>query len=477
MHPTGVAKHHYGYGNRDLNQCGFLYPLLARNGEIMRSDMRLRDIVSIAIWLVLLTSMSPIMWAAPAFAQEPCESCDANSDCEAACMDSSGKTRACRNFTCNGLCSLVCQGMPRCSMSCVVQGGNDSTCGAQPPPNDPNDMCIVVGMCNDVCDGTVICSTPCDRPNMEETTCANIPNGCLPSSNPQECGVVCRDRPVCSTPCQLSGIDSTCKAERNCQPDNNILLFPARKTRATEPPDPFDTKRQPIIFEDGDIAVISSTSNGRGAIVIDNFMTINGVNVCEGAVGQQFSDSCFGAIIQNPPLGGVGKPIENILTPIPPIDVSGFIPKKGKQVLEVELRDLGVIGGNTDLYLVTTAKLPEIVTRRFAADPPKGSCENGPCGPGDTFTITANFTTKSDALPVRCEDFFVNVRELSGNNKLLNADNGPAGAGAILTPTLPTAACADRLLQPGESFPITFQIRLHTTDRFRFVIDLIGLLR
>ena len=58
----------------------------------------------------------------------------------------------------------------------------------------------------------------------------------------------------------------------------------------------------------GDSAVLSSTADGTGDILADNFISINGVNVCVGGDGT----NCF--------LGGSG------LTPISPIDVSSAIP-------------------------------------------------------------------------------------------------------------------------------------------------------
>jgi hypothetical protein len=47
-------------------------------------------------------------------------------------------------------------------------------------------------------------------------------------------------------------------------------------------------------------------------------------------------------------------PIESVLTPIPPIDISTFIPVGTPAVL-FELRVFGEIAVNTDLFLVTTA--------------------------------------------------------------------------------------------------------------------------
>jgi hypothetical protein len=107
-----------------------------------------------------------------------------------------------------------------------------------------------------------------------------------------------------------------------------------------------------LSFAPGDTAVVSSTPDGTGPIVIDNFMTINGVNACTEVADQRDTVSCFEAV-SNRALP-TGMPIETVLTPIPPIDVTRFIPVGTTMVL-FDLRDFGVIAGNTDLFLVTTA--------------------------------------------------------------------------------------------------------------------------
>jgi hypothetical protein len=84
-----------------------------------------------------------------------------------------------------------------------------------------------------------------------------------------------------------------------------ILLFDATPTRGTGPetsPDQAIQFADAILcrdFKEGDKAIISSTPAGEGDIVIDNFMTINGENVCEGVPGQSSPESCFGAVLQN----------------------------------------------------------------------------------------------------------------------------------------------------------------------------------
>jgi hypothetical protein len=89
-----------------------------------------------------------------------------------------------------------------------------------------------------------------------------------------------------------------------------------------------------------------------------------------------------------------------------------------------------------------------------------------PEAPAATFTITATFTNTSDT-PLRFP--FFTVTELSGDNRLLNADEGIMGVGATLTPDV-----GDRILALGEMVVVDFVLGLHTPERFTFVVDLFG---
>lgn len=154
----------------------------------------------------------------------------------------------------------------------------------------------------------------------------------------------------------------TSSMQANAQP-TSIKLFDATPTFSTGPqtsPDnatSFASTAITLNFAAGDTAVISSTPDGMGPIVIDNFLTINDQNACKGAQGQAFPESCFGPIIDS--TLPTGQAAEGVLTPIPPIDVRALIPV-GTTAVRFDLRDLGVIGGNSDLFLVTTAPVAAI---------------------------------------------------------------------------------------------------------------------
>jgi hypothetical protein len=89
-----------------------------------------------------------------------------------------------------------------------------------------------------------------------------------------------------------------------------------------------------------------------------------------------------------------------------------------------------------------------------------------PGGPAGTFTITTTFTHTSET-PLRVP--FFEVTALSGGNVLLNADEGPAGVGATLTPEV-----GDGVLSPGETVTVDFVIGLQAQAPFTFEVELFG---
>jgi len=88
-------------------------------------------------------------------------------------------------------------------------------------------------------------------------------------------------------------------------------------------------------------------------------------------------------------------------------------------------------------------------------------------GPAGTFTITAIFTNTGS---ITIEDPIFLVTQLSGGNLLLNADGGPGGVGALLTPDVG----ADGILSPHESVTTGFVIGLQAQAIFTFFVDLLG---
>jgi hypothetical protein len=81
-----------------------------------------------------------------------------------------------------------------------------------------------------------------------------------------------------------------------------------------------------------------------------------------------------------------------------------------------------------------------------------------PGGPAGTYTSTTPLHTP-----------FFEVTALSGGNLLLNADAGPGGVGATLTP-----AVGDGVLAPGETVAADFVLGLQERTPFTFVVELFG---
>lgn len=88
-------------------------------------------------------------------------------------------------------------------------------------------------------------------------------------------------------------------------------------------------------------AVLASTADGTGKLVVDNFMTVNGTNVCTGGIYSQNSENCYSTYSENSGYSGVN-----------PIDISDKIPA-GKSLVQFSLMDFGGFLGNSDIYLVT----------------------------------------------------------------------------------------------------------------------------
>jgi hypothetical protein len=85
---------------------------------------------------------------------------------------------------------------------------------------------------------------------------------------------------------------------------------------------------------------------------------------------------------------------------------------------------------------------------------------------GDEFHITATFTNTSGAA---IGNPFFEVTELTGGNLLVNADAGPGGTGATLSPDV-----GDGILSPGEPTTVTFVIDLESPEEFRFFVSVRG---
>jgi hypothetical protein len=125
----------------------------------------------------------------------------------------------------------------------------------------------------------------------------------------------------------------------------------------------------PLTCNAGAMSTISSTEDGTGTIVVDNFIQINGINVCTGGYESPSGhQNCFMRALG--PLQ-VDVPIETILEPIPSLDVSAAIPVGANIPVRFELLDFGGIAGNTALFLITECMVAPIASFSFLPESPK----------------------------------------------------------------------------------------------------------
>jgi hypothetical protein len=96
-------------------------------------------------------------------------------------------------------------------------------------------------------------------------------------------------------------------------------------------------------------AVLSSTADGLGPLVADNFIEVNGRNVCtRGTNTGDGVEQCFNW--QGVPQ--VNTPALEAYHSVPPLDVSGDMPK-GRGTVTFALVDYGGIYANSDIWLIT----------------------------------------------------------------------------------------------------------------------------
>jgi hypothetical protein len=96
-------------------------------------------------------------------------------------------------------------------------------------------------------------------------------------------------------------------------------------------------------------AVLSSTADGHGDLVVDNFIEVNGRNVCTGGSVPGGVEPCFNW----PTVQDIGTPALDAYPPVPPLDVSGDMPARGRGTVTFALVDYGGIYANSDIWLVT----------------------------------------------------------------------------------------------------------------------------
>jgi hypothetical protein len=144
------------------------------------------------------------------------------------------------------------------------------------------------------------------------------------------------------------------------QPPHAIKLFRAMPVTDSAPcvnPGGCSAVTDRVVFDEAALllscrshptAVLSSTADGLGPLVADNFIEVNGRNVCTEGTGPGGGGSCFNW----PVVWDIGTPALDAYQSVPPLDVSGDMPR-GRGTVTFALVDYGGIYANSDIWLVT----------------------------------------------------------------------------------------------------------------------------
>lgn len=116
---------------------------------------------------------------------------------------------------------------------------------------------------------------------------------------------------------------------QNSVTNSGRIMTPSQAVRVA-------TKSYVITCTEPYSAILSSTPDGLGKVLIDNFLTVNGTNVCPG--GPNASANCF---------SGSGN------TSVNPINIARFL-SKGKSMVTFDIMDWGSVWQNSNIYLVTS---------------------------------------------------------------------------------------------------------------------------
>ncbi|HVE56941.1 MAG TPA: hypothetical protein VNB22_08930 [Pyrinomonadaceae bacterium] len=96
---------------------------------------------------------------------------------------------------------------------------------------------------------------------------------------------------------------------------------------------------------------------GGGNVIVDNFLTVNGTNICPG--GGEYN--CFDYTL-NDPMHFLGEIVDVSYFGVAPIDISNQITASGTYKFEV--KDYGYTFGSNEIYLNTTCSFVSQVCHR-----------------------------------------------------------------------------------------------------------------
>jgi hypothetical protein len=148
---------------------------------------------------------------------------------------------------------------------------------------------------------------------------------------------------------------------------DSVKLFDAHPTyhtgKLTDPSAAinFDETSRVLDCGPGFTAYLSSTPDGNGPIVVDNYITVDNKNACQNAGGND-PYNCFSNFNHAYSGGGQEGWTEDGLdalqtyTPVNRIDISGLL-QEGKHLVNFALMDYGWWSASSDIYLVTSCSV------------------------------------------------------------------------------------------------------------------------
>jgi len=193
-------------------------------------------------------------------------------------------------------------------------------------------------------------------------------------------------------------------AVTDAQAQNAIKLFgatPVTEGAPCEGPFGCDAVLDRMVFDEASLvlsckgrptAILSSTADGSGRLVVDNFIEVNGANVCAGGASSDGVETCF----NDPVLASIGAAALDAYPSVPPIDLSRLMTPGGRSTLKFSLVDFGGIYTNSDVWLVTNCTAYSKVgichkpgTRAEQVLTVSQSAVSGHLGHGDTMELSA----------------------------------------------------------------------------------------
>ena len=122
--------------------------------------------------------------------------------------------------------------------------------------------------------------------------------------------------------------------------------------------------RTPMIFNQKDVYLSCSlggtnttylTGPNNGSLIVDDFFTVNGNNVCPDEW------DCFAGLFAQPATA-IGLPVESVYLGVAPLDISGQV--TGSGTFTFVLSDYGYDFGNSEIYLHTSCSFGTYVCHR-----------------------------------------------------------------------------------------------------------------